>query len=228
MQAPIRAISSMATRQLLAELAAAWERARGRAVRLEAVGGVDAARRVAGGEDFDAVVLAAEAIDRLAAGGSVLAGSRVDLVRSPVAIAVRAGAPRPDVSTLPALAAALGGTVRIGYSTGPSGTFLLQLFERLGLAPGDRLVQARPGVPVASLVAGGECDIGVQQLPELLHAEGIAVLGTLPPGAEHLSTFAGAVCAASAHADAVRDWLAFMNTPDAAAAKRRHGMEPAA
>jgi molybdate transport system substrate-binding protein len=99
----ISGISSMATRQVLAELAGAYRQQCGVAVAFESVGGVDAARRVQAGEAFDLVVLAADAIDRLAATGRVVEGSRTDLVRSGVAIAVRAGAPRPEIGSEDAL-----------------------------------------------------------------------------------------------------------------------------
>ena len=91
----------MATRAVLAELAEGWSANSGIAVAIESVGGVDAARRAQAGEAFDVVLLASDAIDKLAAAGHVQSGSRVDLVRSAVAIAVRAGAPTPDVSTKP-------------------------------------------------------------------------------------------------------------------------------
>jgi len=228
MTPPLRTISSMATRSLLAELTAEYTRATGREVQLEAVGGVDAARRVAAGEAFDAVVLAADAIDKLIAGGAVVAGSRVDLVRSPVALAVRQGAPRPDIGTLEALAGVLRSGGRIGYSTGPSGTYLVQLCERLGIETQGRLVQARPGVPVAALVARGECELGFQQLAELLGQEGVEVIGLLPPGAGHVTTFAAGLCRTASAPEAVRDWIAFLNAPAATATKRRHGMESCA
>ena len=227
--AAISGISSMATRELLAELAAAYRQRCGQAVRFESVGGVDAARRVQSGEPFDLVVLAADAIDRLVAGGHLVAGSRVDLVRSPVAVAVRAGAPCPDVSTEAALRAAVLAARRIGHSTGPSGTHLVRLFERWGIAAevAPRTVQAPPGVPVASLVARGDVDLGFQQLSELLHAEGITVLGALPGDAAFVTTFAAGLCPASARAAAVRELLAFMTSPPAHEAQRRHGMQPA-
>lgn len=229
MENPLRGISSMATRQLLAELAAAWRVASGAEVAIESVGGVDAAKRVAAGEAFDVVILAADAIDKLVAGSSVLAGSRVDLVRSAVAIAVRAGAAAPDLSTEAALRAAVLGATRIGYSTGPSGTALLNLFERWGIAEQLResIVQAPAGVPVAQLVAEGRVELGFQQLSEMLAASGIRVVGSMPSGAEIVTTFSGGICAASARPEAVRALLAFMNSPATADIKRRHGMEPA-
>ena len=217
----------MATRQLLAELAAEYRKhAR---VEIESVGGVDAAKRVQAGEAFDFVVLASDAIETLQAAGAVLAGSRVDLVRSGVSVAVRSGALRPDISTQDALKRAVLAAPTIGYSTGPSGTALLKLFERWGIA-GDvreRLVQAPPGVPVGSLVAQGTVALGFQQLPELIHQPGITVLGPLPSPVAITTIFSGAVCAASTQRDAARALLDFMASPATAEAKRRQGMESA-
>ena len=219
----------MATRQVLAELVDALQRRSGLRVAIESVGGVDAARRVQAGEAFDVVVLASDAIDKLIAAGHVLAGSRVDLVRSGVAVAVRAGAMQPDISTEEAVRAAVLQARNISYSTGPSGVALAQLFERWGIADQikDRIVTAPPGVPVGSLVAKGEVELGFQQLSELMHLEGITVLGPLPPAIQIITTFSAGICSASKRPDAVRAMLADMNTPESAEVKRRHGMEPA-
>lgn len=230
MQTPkITGISSMATRQVLAELAAAYRQSGGVEVSIESVGGVDAARRVQAGEAFDFVVLAADAIAKLIASGQVLADSRTDLVRSTVAIAVRAGSARPDVGSEDALRRAVLAARTLGYSTGPSGTELLQLFARWGIADmvRDRIVQAPPGVPVGQLVADGAVELGFQQFSEMLHQPGIEVLGTMPAGCEIVTTFSGGVCTATKQAVAARTLLAFMHSPAAADAKRRHGMEPA-
>jgi len=229
MPATVTGISSMATRGVLAELGAAWRERSGVTLAIEATGGVDAARRVAAGEAFDVVVLASDAIDKLVAGGHLAAGSRVDLVRSPVAIAVRAGAPRPDVSSEAAVRDAVRGARTVGFSTGPSGVFLQQLFERWGLAAEleGRLVQAKPGVPVGRLVAEGQCELGFQQLSELMHEPGVDVLGLLPPEIAHVTVFSAALPVRGAQADAVRGWIAFATSADADEAKRRHGMEPA-
>jgi molybdate transport system substrate-binding protein len=227
--AGIRGISSMATRSLLDELATAYIAQTGVPVAIESVGGVDAARRVQEGEAFDVVILSAEAIDKLIAAGRVLAGSRVDLVRSGVAVAVRAGAPHPDLSSEEAVKAAVRAARRVGYSTGPSGVALAKLFERWGLAEElkDRTVVATPGVPVGALVARGDIELGFQQLSELIHVQGIDLLGALPDAIQITTTFSGGVCASSTQPDAVRAMLAEMASPAATPAKRRQGMDPA-
>ena len=224
----ITGISSMATRQLLADLARAHAERSGDTVAIEAVGGVDAARRVQAGEPFDVVVLASDAIDRLIASGHLI-GERVDLVRSPVAIAVRAGAARPDVSSGDAVRRAVLAAPRIGYSTGPSGTHLQRLFERWGIVEQirSRIVQAPAGVPVGTLIARGDVELGFQQLSELMHLDGVDVLGLLPADIEFVTTFSAGLCARAMHVAAVRAMLAFMTSPEVADVKRRHGMEPA-
>ena len=226
----IAGISSMATRQVLAELADAYCQRSGVVVSFESVGGVDAAKRVQAGEPFDVVVLAADAIDRLVASGHVVADSRSDLVRSAVAIAVCAGAPKPDIDTEAALRVAVLSARTIGHSTGPSGTALLQLFERWGIADTvrPRIVQAPPGVPVGQLVVDGKVEIGFQQYSEMMHMSGIEVLGQMPPGCEIVSVFSAGLCAVSKQADAVRALIDFMRSPAAVEAMQRQGMEPAA
>jgi molybdate transport system substrate-binding protein len=222
-------ISSMATRALLADLVADWQAQGGAAVAIESVGGVDAARRVAAGEALDLVVLASDAIDKLLAGGHLLAGSRVDLVHSAVAVAVRSGAAQPDIGNEDALRAAVLAAPSIGYSTGPSGTQLLQLFDRWGIADQlqGRLVQARAGVPVGSLVASGEVALGFQQRSELMGLAGIQLLGELPAPVQIHTIFSGAVAGTSRQADCVRALLAWLAAPATAAAKQRHGMAAA-
>jgi molybdate transport system substrate-binding protein len=229
MSTEILGISSMATRQVLAELVEAYQRQTGQRVTISSVGGVDAAKRVAAGEAFDVVILAADAIAKLIAAGHVLAGSKVDLVHSGVSVAVRAGAAQPDISSEDAVRAAVLAARTVSYSTGPSGVALAQLFERWGIAEDikSRLVTPPPGIPVGSLVAKGEVELGFQQLSELINLEGITVLGPLPPAIQITTTFSGGVCAASTQADAVRAMLAYMASPAAAEAKRRQGMDPA-
>lgn len=219
----------MATRLVLAELVTAFQRHSGSRVAIESVGGVDAARRVQAGEAFDVVILASDVIDKLITGGHLQAGSKVDLVRSNVAVAMRAGAMQPDISTEEAVRQAVLAARSLSYSSGPSGVALAKLFERWGIAEDikGRIVTPPPGIPVGRLVASGEVELGFQQLSELMHLEGIALLGPLPPAIQITTTFCAAVCTGSQQMAAVRALLDYMNSPAAAAAKRRRGMEPA-
>jgi len=229
MSASLRLLSSMATREVLAGLAARYQSLTGCEVRLESAGGVDVARRVAAGEAADVVVLAAKAIDELIQGGRLLADSRTDIMRSGIAIAVRAGAGLPDISTESAVKQAVLAAPSISYSTGPSGVYLVGLFERWGIFTQIRLriVQVPPGVPVGTLVARGDVALGFQQLSELMHLPGISVVGPMPPGIQSITTFSGAVATSSAQAAAARGLLAQMVAPEAGETFRRQGMEPA-
>lgn len=226
----LRLISSMATKSLLAELVALYKSQRPDVVvQVESIGGVDAAQRVEAGEAFDGVVLASNAIDKLMASGHVLAGSRADLVHSGVAVAVPAGTPVPDISTEEALKAAILAAPTLGYSTGPSGVQLAKQFEAWGIAEqiGPRIVQAKPGVPVGSLVAKGEVALGFQQLSEMLGVAGITIVGGLPKAVEIITTFSGSVAASCRQAEAMRQLLAFWQSGACDALKRKHGMDPA-
>jgi molybdate transport system substrate-binding protein len=225
----ISGISSMAMRHVLAELADAYEQRSRQRVAIVSVGGVEAARRIKDGEPFDFVVLAAEAIEQLASDGRIDPGSRTDLARSSVAIAVAPGAPRPDISTESAIRDAVLRARSVGYSTGPSGAHLVRLFERWGIADAiaPRIVQAPPGIPVDTLVASGDVELGFQQLSELMRLPGIDVVGLLPPEIQVVTVFSAAACTASNRGAAADALLAFLASPEADAVKRRHGMEPA-
>jgi molybdate transport system substrate-binding protein len=225
----LKLISSMATRELLAALAARYRRDTGTIVLTEAAGGVDVAKRIAAGEVQDVVVLAASAIDKLIDGGAVLAGTRVDLVRSGVAIAVRAGAARPPIATSEDVKAAVLAAPSLSYSTGPSGVYLEKLFKHWEIldAIRPRIVVPPPGVPVGSLVADGSAALGFQQLSELMNQPGITVLGPLPGPIQNVTVFSGGICAASAEPEGARALLAFCASPAATPVKQRYGMEPA-
>jgi molybdate transport system substrate-binding protein len=175
------------------------------------------------------VVLAANVIDQLTAEGHLVAGSRVDLVRSGVAVAVKAGATQADISSEEAVRRAVVGAASLSYSTGPSGVYLTRLFERWGIAEQikDRIVQAPPGVPVGTLVAAGQVELGFQQLSELMNLPGITVLGPLPDSIQTITTFSAGVSVTATQADAARELLAFMASAAAVEIKLRNGMEPA-
>jgi molybdate transport system substrate-binding protein len=215
----------MATRKVLGELAATFESRSGLSVRVESVGGVDAAKRVRAGETFDVVVLASNVIDALIAEG-YLTGERIDLVTSAIGIGVRAGSVHPDIGSADAVQQAVLAAGRIGYSTGPSGTYLAKLFEQWGIGDvvKDKTVVAPPGVPVTSLVARGDVDLGFQQLSELA-GDGVDVVGSLPDEIQSLTTFSGGLARTSSQPAAAQALLDFMTTPEVSGLKRRHLMD---
>lgn len=222
-------ISSMATKALLADLTALAREHLGLTVHMQSVGGVDAAKRVQAGEAFDIVFLASDAIAKLAAAGHVRADSVVPQVHSEVAMAVPAGCAVPSVRNETELRALVSSVARLSYSTGPSGVALARLFERWGLQDtlAARIVTPPPGVPVASLVARGEVDLGFQQTSEMLHVQGITLVGALPADVAITTTFSAAIGAHSASVQAAKQLLAFWASEVCAAAKQAQGMRAA-
>ena len=226
----IKMLSSMATREVLSRLIAAYADIPGTPmVQLESAGGVDVARRVLSGDAVDIVVLARGAIDQLIDGGQLRDGSRFDLAKSGMAVAVKVGGSRPDIGSEAALRKAILAARSLGYSTGPSGNHLVKLFEQWGIKEqiASRIVQAPAGVPVATLVARGEAELGFQQLSELLHVPGVEVLGSMPGETQSITTFSAAVSASCNRAPEVRALLEFLAGPQADAIKREQGMESA-
>jgi molybdate transport system substrate-binding protein len=228
MTTTITGISSMATRLILGELAQRYEAAKDVKISIASVGGVDAAKRVREGEKTDIVILASGPMAKLEAEGHLVAGSVKGFTRSGMAIAVRRGAPRPDIGNEAAVKAAVMAAGKVCYSTGPSGDHLLQLCARWGVAAeSDKLLKAPPGVPVGSLVAKGEADLGFQQLSELIHVQGLEVLGPLPPEIQNTTIFAAGVSAMSPHPAETAALIAYLASPETAEVKQAQGMEPA-
>jgi molybdate transport system substrate-binding protein len=228
MTADIVGISSMATRQILAELSAAYRDKTGKSVAIEAVGGVDAAKRIRAGEKFDIVVLADDAMTKLEADGFLKAGSRAGFAESSIAVAVRAGAKRPDLTSEATTNAAVLAAQSVGYSTGPSGTHVLKLLEKWGVDPRDtkKVVQAPPGVPVGTLLARGDVELGFQQMSEFLEVQGIEVAGMLPAEIQSVTLFVCGVATQAANEAGARDLIGYLTSPDTNATKWKHGMEP--
>ena len=217
----------MATRELLAEMAVLYERESGQSIVSEAAGGVDVAKRVQAGESVDVVVLAGNAIDKLIADNKVLAGSRVDLVKSGIAVAIKQGSEAPGIRSEDAVKNAVKLARTLSYSTGPSGVYLEKMFERWGIleAIRPRIVVPPPGVPVASLVASGAVELGFQQLSELMNVPGVRVVGPLPPAIQSMTIFSGGIAAACGNPVAARALLDFMASAALSELKQRQGME---
>jgi molybdate transport system substrate-binding protein len=228
MTTTLHGISSMATRLILGELAQRYEAAKGVKVSIASLGGVDAAKRVREGDKTDIVILASGPMAKLEAEGHLMAGSVKGFTRSGMAIAVRKGAAHPDIANEAAVKAAVMAADKVCFSTGPSGDHLLQLCAKWGIAAdSDKLLKAPPGVPVGSLVAKGEADLGFQQLSELIHVPGLEVLGPLPPEIQNVTVFAAGVSAMSVHPAQTADLIAYLASPQTAEVKQAQGMEPA-
>jgi molybdate transport system substrate-binding protein len=228
MSVTVKGISSMATRQILAELAGAYETATGQVVEIESVGGVDAARRIRAGEAFDFAVLASDALAGLEADGALVTGSIVAMAESPMAMAVRAGDKQPGTHDETAVRAAMTGAGTIGISTGPSGAHIVKLVRDWGLESqlAGRIVQAKPGIPVAKLLADGEVALGFQQLSEMQGAPGIDIVGLLPDAIQPKTIFASALCKQATQTEAARGFISYLAAAETAETKRRHGMMP--
>jgi molybdate transport system substrate-binding protein len=165
----------------------------------------------------------------LIAEGKVLTGSRVDIVKSGVAVAVRAGAHRPVIDSEDAVKRAVLAAKTLSYSTGPSGVYLEKMFARWGILDDirSRIVVPPPGIPVASLVADGRAELGFQQLSELMNRPGIEVIGPLPPAIQSLTTISGGIAVACSQPEAARALLAYLASPATADVKQKFGQHAA-
>ena len=226
--AEIKVLSTQATEEAYRELVPLFEQASGHKVTTIFTGTLDVQKRIAAGEAYDLIIMAGPAIDDFIKSGKVVPGSRTDLARSGVGVAVRAGAPKPDISSTEALKKTLLSAKSIGYSTGPSGVYLAKLFQRLGVADAvkPKLKQTPTGVFVGGLVASGEAEIGFQQVSELSHFAGVDYVGPLPADIQQFTTFSSGIMAGAKEADAANALVKFITAPAAAAAFKKRGMEP--
>ncbi len=224
----ITGISSMATRLILGELTKRYQATSGTEVAIKAMGGVDAAALVRTGAATDIVILASGPMAKLEAEGHIVKGSIKGFARSGMAIAVKSGGHKPEIGDEEAVRRAVFAAKTVGYSTGPSGDHLLALCEKWGLpAQHERLLKAPPGVPVGSLVAQGQAELGFQQLSELINEPGIEVLGPLPAAIQAVTVFAAGVAAASKQPQETAALIAYLTSPETAGVKQAQGMEQA-
>jgi molybdate transport system substrate-binding protein len=229
----ITVMSSGALSAALRELAPAFERASGSTLTIVSGGSVAGATdsipdRLQRGERADVLIMAAAGIDDLTKAGRVVAGSRVDLARSSIGIAVRSGTPRPDIGSVDALRKALLQAASVAYSSSVSGVYVsTELFERLGIAGPMRAKSRRvESEPVAAVVARGEAEIGFQQISELRPVAGVDVVGPLPAEVQRVTVFSAAAGAGSANPTGGRALIAFLASPAASVAIAKSGMDP--
>jgi molybdate transport system substrate-binding protein len=184
--------------------------------------------RLERGEAIDVVIMAAPALDDLIKQGKVRSDSRVDLVQSKMAMAVKTGAPHPDISTLEAFKLTLLAAKSIAYSDSASGVYLSTvLFPKLGIADQIKAKSKMiPADPVGGVVASGEFEIGFQQISELRPVKGIDIVGELPPGAQQITVFAAGIPTTSTQPDAARTLIQWLTAPALYDAIRKTGLEP--
>lgn len=224
--AEIKVIASNAVREPYRELVPIFERSTGHKVTIDWGGTVDIVKRIGGGEIADIVIIPAARIDDFITQGRL--ASRTDLARSGVGVAVRAGALRPDISSVEALRNALLTAKSIVLSSGPSSVYLPTLFQKMGIADElkPKIIQIGPGLPVGEAIARGEGEIGFTQMSELMSVKGIDYLGPLPAEVQFITVFSAGVHAAAPAPEAARALLRFLTAPEAAPVLKRHGMDP--
>jgi molybdate transport system substrate-binding protein len=226
--AEVKLIASAAVKEAVVALVPAFEKASGHKVTAIWAGTEAITKRISGGEVVDIVLVAAPNIDKLIAEGKLVAGSRADVAKSGVGVAVRAGLPRPDISSGEAVKNAVLAAKSVAYSSGPSGFYLAELFKKMGIAEQikDKVKQTPSGVQVGEVVARGEADLGFQQVSELLHLKGIQYLGPLPADIQHITVFSAGLHSAAPEPDAAKALVRFLTAPEAGPIIRKTGMEP--
>jgi molybdate transport system substrate-binding protein len=226
--AELKVLASGAVKEAYAELVPQFEKASGHKVAITWAGTVDIKKKVQAGEVYDVVIIASPEMDGFLKDGKIAAGTKVDLVKSGVGVAVKAGAPKPDLSSGEALKKTLLAAKSVGYSQGPSGSYMMSLFDKLGIADQIKAKAkvTQPGVPVASLLRSGEAEIGFQQVSELIHEQGINFVGALPSDVQRITTFSGGIPPGSKEKDAAKALQTFLTAKDRADTLKKHGLSP--
>jgi molybdate transport system substrate-binding protein len=184
--------------------------------------------RLERGEAADVLIMVGYALGDLVKQGKVVADSRVDLVKSPIGIAVKSGAPKPDISSVDAVKRALLATKSIAYSDSASGVYVsTEMFEKLGIADAMKdKARKIPATPVGEIVARGDAEIGFQQISELLPVQGIDIVGQLPSELQKVTVFSAGIASVSKEPTAGKALIKFLASPTASATIVKSGMEP--
>ena len=227
MQAEIKILSGGAMQGLLAESVPLFERNAGRKVAIE-IGLTSALRKaIAGGAAFDLALLPRPDIDALAGEGRIAVDGGADIARSAIGVAVKAGASKPDISTVDAFKRAVLRAATVTYSDGPSGLYIAGLMERLGLAEALKPKLRLTTGPVAELLARGEAELGLQQIVAILPVKGAELVGPLPGELQNVIVYAAGISSGSANSAGARAFVRFMAEPQVAVIIRSKGLEPA-
>ena len=225
--AEIRVLASGAVKEAYLELTPKFEAASGHKVTTVWSSTVLMKKQIADGEQYDLVIIGAPEVNDFIAAQKALAGSRVDLMKVGVGMAVKEGAPKPDVSSAAKVKEAVLAAKKVAYSSGPSGTYIQNLFAKLGIADEAKAktLQTQPGMPVAGYLRRDEVDFGFQQVSELVHESGIAYLGPLPAEIQNYTLFSSGVPSVSKEPAAAKAFQAWLAAPEAGPVKKKHGLE---
>ena len=219
-------LSGGAMRPLLAEAVPLFERAHSVKAEVRLALTSVLTREIEQGATFDIALLPRPELDALAASCAIAPGTQTDIARSAVGFAVRQGAPKPDISTVEALKRTLLAARTIGYSDGPSGAYVAELLQRLGIAEETRAKTRLTSRPVAEIVASGEAEVGMQQIVAILPVKGAELVGPLPSELQNVIVYAAGIAAAAANPDAAAAFIGFMATPEAVQIMRAKGLDP--
>lgn len=225
----INVLTVPALQEAFREVVPRFEKAKAHKVATVFAGTDEIMRRMKSGENgVDLVILDAGSIEELSKLGKTLSGSRVDFAKSRIGGAVRAGAAKPDISSVDAFKRALHSVKSIAYSRSLSGIHLAGLLQQWGMAGElqSKVRQPAPGEFVGDMVARGEAEIGFQQISELVHVGGIDVIGPIPPDIQLVTVVSGCVHAGAKAPEAAREWMNFLASPAAVPVLKKNGLDP--
>lgn len=226
--AEIKVIQGIAVKEAFLELAPQFEKETGHKITTTWVAFADIPKRLLADEQFDVVIAAAPLLENLTKQNKIVAGSRVDLASSGIGIAVKSGWTKPDISTPDSFKRTVLAAKSIAYSSGASGVYLIDLFQRLGIAEEIKAKskQIPSATPIGAVVASGEAEIGFQQVSELIAFPGVDLVGPLPTEIQRYTVFSAAIPASSPHPDAAKALMSFLTSASASHAYKKMGMEP--
>ncbi len=221
-------LSVGAAKEILDELIPQFEKSSGHKVVTTWTGSANIKKLMAAGEVYDLVIVGGPMIDAFIQEGKVAPGSRTDLMKSGVGVAVQAGAPKPNIESNEALKKTLIAAKSIGYSSGPSGDHLVALIERMGITDQikPKLKQVPSGARIGTMIVNGDVEIGFQQISELIHAPGLDYLGPLPSAVQKITIYSAGIHSGAKQPEAAKALVKTLTGPVAAPIIKQHGMEP--
>jgi molybdate transport system substrate-binding protein len=226
--AEIKLLASSAMKGACLELIPQFEKATGHQVSAAWSSTPDVQKRISAGEAADLIILGDSGTEELIKQGKLAPGSRANFAKSGIGVAVRAGAPQPDISSAEAVKRSVLAAKSVAYSAGASGTYLVSMFQKLGISDEvkAKTAEVKPGEPVGEVVARGDAEIGFNQMSELIRVNGIQILGPLPAEIQNITVYSGGIHTATKEADGATALVKFLTAPAAVPIIKKHGLEP--